>query len=359
MKYLFDIGHPAHVHYFKNLMWALQDNGREINVTARNKELTLYLLDKYGFEYVCTSKNRPSILGKGISLIKNDFIIYKEVKKNNPDILISFFLPFSSHVGKILNKPVLGFTDTEHAKLNRFLSERFTNTIVTPSCFKSSFPENKHIKFDGYFELAYLHPNYFRPDPSILNLLGVKNDEKYVIMRFVSWTASHDIGHSGLSLEMKKKAVKALSKYAKVFISSEGELPEDLIQYRIKIPPEKMHDALYYATMYFGDGGTMASESAVLGTVAINVATSAVSIGTFADIAKYDLMYIIPDEQEAFKKAVELLKDYNLKTKALDKRKELIASKIDVTAFMMWFVENYPASVNTINLNPDYQYKFK
>ena len=358
MKYLFDIGHPAHVHYFKNLMWALQKKGHKIRITARNKEITLYLLNNYGFKYICTSKNRPSILGKAISLIKNDYIIYKEAKKFNPDILISFFLPFSSHIGTLLKKPVLGFTDTEHATLNRFLSERFTNTIVTPLCYKNDLG-TKQICFNGYMELCYLHPNYFTPDPSILDTLDLRRDDKFVILRFVSWGASHDIGHSGLSLEMKRTAVKEFSKYAKLFISSEGELPKDLKQYQIKISPERIHHVLYYATMYFGDGGTMASESAVLGTMAINVATSAVHIGTFADIAKYDLMHVIPNEGEALKKAIELLKDGELKTETINKRGELIASKIDVTAFMVWFVENYPASVNMMKSNPEYQYNFR
>ena len=59
-------------------------------------------------------------------------------------------------------------------------------------------------------------------------LLGLKGNKKYVLLRFVAWNAHHDIGHSGLSIEMKFKAVKEFSKYAQVFISSEKELPDDL-----------------------------------------------------------------------------------------------------------------------------------
>ena len=35
------------------------------------------------------------------------------------------------------------------------------------------------------------------------------------------------------------------------------------------------------------------------------------------------------------------------------------SDEIDVTAFMVWFVENYPKSVQVMKNNPDYQYKFK
>jgi hypothetical protein len=37
----------------------------------------------------------------------------------------------------------------------------------------------------------------------------------------------------------------------------------------------------------------------------------------------------------------------------------MIKDKIDVTAFMVWFIENYPESKRIMKENPDYQYKFK
>jgi len=357
MKYLFDIGHPAHVHYFKNLIWALKKKGHEIKITTRDKEISLYLLNKYGFEYICTGQNKSTILGKASSLIKNDYVIYKETKKFNPDILISFFLPFTAHVGRVLRKPVIGFTDTEHATLSIFLTEKFTDLIITPKCYKRKFPENKHIRFNGNFELASLHPNYFKPDRSVIDYLRVKKDEKFVIFRFVSQAASHDIGHRGLSLETKRKTVKEIAKYAKIFISSEGELPGDLIKYQIKIPPEKMHDALAYATLFLGEGATMASECAMLGTPAIYV--NSLSAGTLEEHEKYGLIYSYRSSLGVIEKALELLEIQNLKEQWQMKKKKMLTEKIDVTAFMVWLIENYPESVKIMKNNPDYQFNFK
>ena len=76
----------------------------------------------------------------------------------------------------------------------------------------------KHIRFKGFFELAYLHPNNFKPDISVLDDLGMDINDKYVVIRFVSWNAHHDIGHKGMSLEIKKKLIKELEKHAKIFI---------------------------------------------------------------------------------------------------------------------------------------------
>jgi asparagine synthase (glutamine-hydrolysing) len=62
--------------------------------------------------------------------------------------------------------------------------------------------------------LAYLHPTYFTPDKSILNELNINENEKYVIIRFVSWNATHDFGHKGISYENKLKAIKEFEKYS-------------------------------------------------------------------------------------------------------------------------------------------------
>ena len=64
MKILIDIGHPAHVHYFKNFIWIMQKNGHEFCITARNKEVALELLDNYGLNYIERGKGANSILGK-------------------------------------------------------------------------------------------------------------------------------------------------------------------------------------------------------------------------------------------------------------------------------------------------------
>ena len=358
MKILIDIGHPAHVHYFRNFIYEMERKGHTYMITTRDKEVTLDLLNYYDLNYICMGKNLNGLWGKFWSIIRNDIKIFKVSLKFKPDLFLSFNIPFPAHVGFLLRKPVVGFTDTEHAKINHLLANPFTHSILTPSCYNKNLGI-KHIRFNGYMELCYLHPNYFIPDPSILKLLGVKKDEKYIIMRFVSWNASHDVGHSGLSLDMKRKTLKELSKYAKVFVSSEGELPKDLKKYQIKIPPEKMHDVLYYATMYFGDGGTTASEAAILGTPSIHIATHAKYCGVQEELKhKYNLLYTFDNEDEGFMKAVSLMKA-NSTPKKYSKREKMLGEKIDVTAFMVWFIENYPGSIRIIKENPDYQYNFR
>ncbi|MEA2015874.1 MAG: DUF354 domain-containing protein [Actinomycetota bacterium] len=361
MKILIDIGHPAHVHYFRNFIKIMEKKGHRFLIVSRDKEIEHYLLNSYNIPFIGRGKGGKSVFGKIIYLLKADYLIFKYALKFKPDIFLSFGSTYASHVTFLRRKQHIAFDDTEHAKLEHIMYKPFASVILTPSCFYKNLGK-KQIRFNGYMELCYLHPNYFTPDPSILDLLGVKKGEKYVIMRFVSWSASHDIGHSGLSLEMKRKTVKEFSKHAKIFISSEGELPDDLKQYQIKIPPERMHDALAFATLLYGESSTMASECACLGTPAIFHDNNGRGY-TDEEESKYRLVFnyseSLADQKISIQKGVELLNTPNLKQEWQKRRQKMLSDKIDVTAFMVWFIENYPESARIMKKNPNYQLRFK
>ena len=356
MKILIDIGHPAHVHYFKNFIKIMKKNGHEFLITARSKKIIFDLLDIYGFSYFSRGKGGNSFLGRLLYLIKADILLYMKAKTFHPDLFLSFSSPYAAHASWLMRKPHIAFNDTEHAKLGLLIYTPFTDVLVNPESFTKDLG-HKQICFNGYMELCYLHPNYFKPDSSILDLLDVTKDEKYIILRFVSWNALHDVGESGLSLEKKRKIVKELSKYAKIFISSEGELPNDLKKYQIKIPPERMHDALAFATLFVGEGATMASECAMLGTPALYI--NSLTAGTLEEQEKSKLLFGFRNSKGVLEKAIELLNIPNIKRKYQEYRQKMLRNQIDVTAFMVWLIENYPKSIKIMKENPDYQYKFK
>ena len=344
MKILVDIGHPAHVHLFKNMIWNLENDGHEVKITAREKEIVLYLLDVYRFKYENLGKHHKKLLNKLLGLISRDYKLYKVAKKFKPDIFISHGSMYAAHVAKLLGKPHISLEDTEHSIEQIRLYAPFTDVILTSTCFKKNLGK-KQVRYNGYHELAYLHPNYFKPDPSILEELTLNKDDKLVVLRFVAWGASHDIGQHGFI--SKRELVKKLEDFGRILITSEHKLGKDFEKYRIPVSPEKIHDLLYYATIYIGEGATMASECAVLGTPAIYLNTLRLGY-TDEEEEKYGLVYNFSDaktaQKQAFEKASELLDTDNLKEKWQKKRKKLLNEKIDVTKFVTDFIENYPES---------------
>lgn len=345
MRILVDIGHPAHVHFFKNFIWEMGRRGHELVVTARDKDVALRLLEAYDIEY--TAVGRP---GKGkFALIREwvgrDREIYAIAKKFHPDILTGIHNPCMAHVARLTGAKSIIFTDTEHAKFGNLVTFPFTDIICTPSCYKEELGK-KQVRYKGYHELAYLHPKYFKPDPSVLSELELSENDRFIIIRFVSWSAGHDIQQHGFDTGAKIKLVTELEKYARILITSEGRLPEGLDKYKIRTPPEKIHDLLYYATMYIGEGGTMATEAAVLGTPSIYVSSLLDTMGNFIELEeKFGLVCNFKESEPAIQRAIEILQEPRLEEAWAQKRNRLLTDKIDVTQFMVNFVENYPQSL--------------
>jgi uncharacterized protein len=341
MRILIDINHPAHVHYFRNFYKIMRDEGHVIMVVSRNKELEHVLLNLYEIPFVTRGKGKTGRIGKFLYLIYADLKLLSIALKFKPDLFLNFLHPYPSHAAKLLRKPSLVFSDTEHAKLHHKITVPFATRIFTPACYRIDLGK-KHTRFNSYMELAYLHPNYFTPDSTILNLLKVRENEKYVIIRFVSWGAAHDFGHTGMTLKNKRKVVSELSKLAKVFITSEKPLPDDMEQYRVKIPVNKMHDAIFYSSLLFGESATMASEAAVLGTPAIFIHNDGIGY-TDEEEKKYGLVCNFSesesDQQRAIEKAKLILK--LKKNDFLIKRELLLSDCIDTTAYIIEEVLKY------------------
>jgi len=356
MKILIDIGHPAHVHYFRNFIEQMSKDGHEFHITSRDKEVTFDLLRKYNIPFTSRGKGGNGFLGKILYIIRADLKLIREGLRFKPDLLMSFASTYAAHASFVLGRPHIAFDDTEHSKYEIFLYRPFTKIILNPQCFKKDFGK-KQIRFRGFMELCYLHPKYFRPDGNILLKLKLNESEPFILLRFVSWTAGHDAGESGFSAESKLSLVKKLSEHLKVFISSETKLPEELEQYRLLVSPEKLHDVLFYSTLYIGEGATTASESAMLGTPAIYV--NSLSAGTLEEQERLGLLFSFRNPDGVIEKALELLKIPKLKAEFRKRRDAMLTETIDVTAFMVWFIENYPRSVKIMKENPDYQERFK
>ena len=341
MNIVIDIGHPAHVHFFKHFIWEMDKKGHQCLITVAEKDMACALLDNYGFRYANHGSYGHSIGKKLINILVMDYKLYDAAKPFRPDVFMGLASVRAAHTAFCLRKPCLLFDDTENGKAEVVLYKPFVNYICTPSCYQINLGR-KQVSYEGYHELAYLHPNRFQPDPAILKKMDLVDQNTFVIMRFVGWSAVHDFGHSGIGLEHKRQAVKAFSEHARVFITSESPLPEDLEPYRIHIQPEEIHHVLSYATLLYGESATMASECAVLGTPAIYLDN--VGRGyTDEQERKYDSVFNFTESPEdcrdSIHKGVEILTTPDVRALWKTKRERILSEKIDVTDWMIQFVE--------------------
>ena len=337
MRILVDITHPAHVHFFRNAIDIWRQHGHEIAVTARKKDITIALLNHFNISHSTLSEMGKGKLSLFRELIQRDFRLWKFCRKFKPDVLTAIGGVFVAQVGWLIRKPTIVWDDTEHAGVSHKMTFPFAHSILTPDCYIIDLG-NKQEKYAGCHELAYLHPNRFTPDKNVLRKIDINPDEKYCIVRMVSWQAHHDVGQHGFEKNSKVKFISEISKYAKVYITSEGPLPEELEQYRLKIPVHQIHHVMAFASLCITEGATMASEAAVLGVPAVYV--NSLRLGYINMLEKYGLVWQSTNMAEIQQYCLQFLQDEKLKDRIQQAHQKLLDDKIDVAEYIIDTVEN-------------------
>jgi uncharacterized protein len=331
MRVYIDIAHPAYAHALRHFIMEARKRGHDVIVTARDKDITHCLLNSWDIGFIDRGKGARSLTGKFSDLVLTVSRLLPAVKKFNPDLVLSFSSYHAALIGKLLGKPVLTFEDTEHVPLLHTINKALSTLVVTPACFEKDMG-TRHIRFEGYKELASLHPSRFKPEP----LPGFL-EKPYIILRFVSWRAWHDRGHPGISEKMKHYIAESLSKFGRVYITSEESLSPGLFRYRFEGDCNQMHSILAGASLFFGESASMAAEAAVMGVPALFIDNT--GRGYTRELEnKYSLMYTFGEDDEgvqlALDKAVELLGMPDLLQEWQKRRKKMLGDKVDVVSWM-------------------------
>ena len=206
-------------------MQSLKEQGHEILVLARHKDVLIKLLEQEGVKYIIFGKHHKTLYTKIIGtfgLMPN----YIKIARNfNPDVIVSKASWYGTATAKLLHKKSVIFPDSEVVKVtNKFVVPLCTR-VVTPQPFKLNYG-TKHVRIPGIFEDCYLAPQVFTPNPAIVDQFHLK--QPYAILRFVGWEANHDVGNAGFNLQQKEELVHTIAKHMTVYISSEKELPKHL-----------------------------------------------------------------------------------------------------------------------------------
>ena len=341
MNILIDIGHPAHVHFFRHPIHKLQRLGHKIIVTSRLKEFALELLDELNIQHLPLSRlKKGGLLSLANELIRRDIALLKVVKKNKIDIMAAIGGVSIAHVTRLTGIPSLVFYDTENATLQNMITYPFASKVIVPRCYKAWLPK-KHLRYAGYHELSYLHPAVFSPDKDTAIMNGLANNGDTFFIRVVSWQASHDIGETGWSEELLEKVVSKLSMLGTVLISSESPLNDNLAKHAYKGKLSEVHHVLAYCKAFVGESATMASECAVLGVPAIFAAETGRGY-TDEQESRYGLVTNVREVNwQTLESTLESILQQPSYTWS-DARQQLLDDTINVAEFVADSIESYP-----------------
>lgn len=349
MKVLFYLNHPAHYHLFKNTIRKLKESNHKVLIFSKKKDVLDDLLISDGINYtnVLSEGRKDSKLSMINSVLKRGLKLFKIVKKERPDLIIGTAFELA-HVGWLLKIPFVSVNedDADVIPLWSKYSYPFAKQILSPYSCNNGKWNNKTVNYKGYHELAYLHPNNFKPDFGKVKKL-LNSDEDFVLIRFAKLNAHHDTGIKGISTEIAQDIIDIIKPRAKVFISSERELEKQFEPYRIKIEPNKIHHVLAFAKLYIGDSQTMAAEAGVLGTPFVRFNDFVGRIGYLNELEnKFNLGFGIRTNETDRLYAVvqELIESNNLKSVFSQRKRKMLEEMIDVNEFLYSFITNYPES---------------
>lgn len=342
MRILFDIGHPAHVHFFKHAIRLLQARHHDILITSRDKEFALELLNQLNLPHTPLSRlGKGGLFTLGKELIQRNFGLWRVVRRFKPDIMAAIGGICIAQVGFLTRVPSLVFYDTENARLQNALTYPFASQVIVPQCYETWLPKRRHLRYAGYHELAYLHPQYFTPDRNIALENGLSPQGDTFFLRLVSWQANHDIGEEALSTEMLGFLINQLQGRGKLLISSESPLPPKFQQYAYRGQVAQVHHVMGYCRLLLGESATMASEAAVLGVPALYIARTGRGY-TNEQERKYQLVINIHDfNRDRIRAALDALLAHSLEHYQ-QLRRALLDSTIDVSRFIVNCLESYP-----------------
>ena len=336
MRILVYLGHPAHFHNYKNTIAALKAHGHEVEVLIKKKDILEDLLKNAGIPY-------HNILEEGRKNSKMRIDRFRHAFR--PDILTGSSVE-NSWIGPLRHLPVINIGEDDASVVPSYarLTYPGASVILCPRSCDCGKWNYKAVKYPGYQELGYLHPENFTPDKEVVRKY-FDPDKPYFIMRFSGLNAHHDVGIRGINNDIAKRLVEMMTPHGNVFITSERPLEAELDRYRIAINPLDIHHVMAFAGLYIGDSQTMAAEAGVLGVPFVRFNDFVGRIGYLNELEnKYKLGFgIKPDEEEKLYQTVQTLLEMDDRKAVFQERRRIMLSEcINFADFLTNYIETYP-----------------
>lgn len=267
MKILFDLNHPADVNFFKKSIEFLSES-HNVKIIYRHRGVLKNIIDCElpGFEAVEIGKHKKYFFLKIISQLFREVFLVKYLLKNKIDLVLCFggTSAFSSWFCRI---PYLSFDDDIEYKIPFFYANIFCTKHIYPEFI--NFKNKKTVLYNGYKELAYLHPENINFNKKILRKLDVI-ENNYVFVREID---NVSLNYKSNKIDLSKVIESINNLGYKAIISIENKFKPNNLRggnYQILTDQNSSYfNILYYAKFVVSSGDTVARESALLGTPTI------------------------------------------------------------------------------------------
>lgn len=341
-----DINHPVQALLLRPVIERLSQAGYHTRVFARDKDVTLDLLGRFGIPATILARRRQGRLGSAIELVARETRLLRLAWTQRPRAIIGTSV-HAARVGRLTGALSVVINDDDAAAVPLFatLAYPLADVIVKPACL--GFENHpRQVTYRGNQQLFYLHPARFLPDPAIRRELGFEQSQRFGVIRLSALDAHHDEGVRGLSGTHLREIARRVPRDVVMLASLETDrdIPEGWKP--IRVPPERLHHVLAAAEFFLGDGQTMTAEAAVLGTPALRLNDFVGRISYLKELEGYGLAFgFRPGEEPAFlERLVEIVDGSRPRAAFTEARSRFLSDTIDPLPWLVDLVSSRLAS---------------
>lgn len=363
MKIAFYFGHPAQFLFVRQTISDLINNGHQVLIQIKKKDVLEELLKSSAFDYVNIQPEvrKNSKIAALTSLLKRSRKMLPALRQFKPDLLVSSDASYAQ-IGFILGIPRITILEDDYKVIKKLalLSYPFTSTILCPEVCKVGRWKSKKVGYKGYMKLAYLHPTVFTPNKESIEKYAFP--ENYALIRLAQLTAYHDDGIKGISENLLVSIIDQLKKNGITpIISAEGKIDQRYESLLLNIEANDMHNVLAHAKLLICDSQSMSVEASMLGVPSLRYSTFSGKISVLEELEHtYKLTFGFPisEGKALLSKLNAILSMDDFHAVFQQRKQHMLSNKINVSEFLFWFLTNYPKSVTLMKNPENYQLNF-
>ncbi len=274
MRVWVDLTNSPHVLVLAPVIRRLEQQGHEVQVTARDFAQTLQLCDRLGIGYYPIGRHRgASLTDKARGLADRSWQLVKFARKRRFDVAFGHGSNDITVAARLLGIPCSTMFDYEWATVQHNVNCRLAQAVVVPDVipverFARYGAVDKLRRYPGLKEEYYLYD--FEPDPAVLGELGLSTQEPIAVVR----TPPAVSLYHRFENDLFGQVLQRLRGSQTVVLPRTQEQRDELAQAGGFLVPEQAIDAqslIAYADLVVSAGGTMNREAVALGTPVFTV----------------------------------------------------------------------------------------
>jgi hypothetical protein len=270
LKVWFDLTNSPHVLVLRPLIEALQADGAEVAVTARDFAQTVALCERFGIDCEVIGRHRGAKLGaKAIGLVDRSYALARFARGRKFDLAIGHGSNDITVAAFALRIPRSTMFDYEWATVQHTVNCRLCQAVVVPEAIPPERldrygAKGKVQRYAGLKEEYYLSD--FTADPAVLAELGLDATQPLAVVRTPPSVSLYHRFENDLFGDV----LLALREQAQVVVLPRvADQRAELERAGGFIVPERAIDAqslIAYSDLVVSAGGTMNREAVALGT---------------------------------------------------------------------------------------------